>query len=122
MDHYLEITGVIFSLLFLILLIRENIWCWLFGIIGSAISIYLFIQAKLYSEAILYLYYIGISFYGWWRWSKQSDNPAQIHIWSWMNHLLAILIGIGCALGLGWYFQSQTDANNPFEDAFSTIF
>ena len=48
----IEILSVVFNLIYLVLLIKENIWCWPNGIIASILSVYLFVEAKLYSEAI----------------------------------------------------------------------
>ena len=119
----LEILSVVFSLVFLILVIRENIWCWPFGIISSALSIVLFYQIKLYSESILYIFYVIMGFYGWYRWQKfQSTQSFHIRKWRLPQHLRVILIGILLMIGLGYYFDKKTDAAIPYADAFSTMF
>lgn len=139
LDTILEWTSVIFGLLYLILLIYEKIWCWFFGIVGSALSIWLFYRTQLYSESILYIYYVVIGFYGWYVWSKlkpqklqpqnsdilddTADHPkSNFQEWSLLSHLLSILICSLLALGLGWVFNSYTDAKNAWLDAFTTIF
>ena len=48
-----EVLATAANLVFIILLIREKILCWPFGIAGSLLSIYLFVDARLYSEAFL---------------------------------------------------------------------
>ena len=68
----LELLGTILNIIFLILVIKENIWCWLFGILGSLVSIYLFVETKLYSESILYSYYVVMGVYGWRKWSRND--------------------------------------------------
>lgn len=45
------------------------------GIAASAISIYLLFGAGLYGECLLTLYYIVMSFYGWWYWIKKKHLP-----------------------------------------------
>ena len=70
----LELIAVILGLIYLILLIKEKIACWIFGILSSAISIYLFYSIQLYSEAILYFYYVLIGIYGFWLWSTQRGR------------------------------------------------
>lgn len=45
------------------------------GIAASAISIYLLLHAGLYGESLLALYYIVMSFYGWWYWVKKKHLP-----------------------------------------------
>jgi nicotinamide mononucleotide transporter len=122
---YLEIIGTILNLLFLILVIKENIWCWLFGILGSIISIILFIETKLYSESILYIYYVIIGFYGWRKWTRASANSKKelkVSEKSIVYHASWIVICCLLAFGLGYFFENYTDANNPYFDSYSTIF
>lgn len=118
----IEIFAVITSLIFLILLIKQNIWCWVFGIISSIASIYLFIQAKLYSEAILYFYYVAIGIYGWIVWKRPQSGILAIKIKGRFYHVIVLLIGISLSLMMGLLFRMYTDAARSFADAFSTIF
>ena len=119
-----EITAVIFGLAFLFLVIAEKRIGWIFGIIGSAISVYLFIYTKLYSEAILYTYYVVMGFYGWYIWGKKSDQEESLPVTklSWISILKFIGLGICLALGLGYTFRRYTDASSPWLDSFTTIF
>ncbi|MCB0702322.1 MAG: nicotinamide mononucleotide transporter [Ignavibacteriae bacterium] len=122
-DTAIEIIATILNFCFLILVIRENIWCWLFGILGSMVSIYLFIETKLYSESILYSYYVIMGFYGWRKWSSNNkDSPLNVSEVSLLVHLGWITLSISFALALGWFFSNHTDANNPYFDAFTTVF
>ncbi|WP_068547522.1 nicotinamide riboside transporter PnuC [Thalassotalea crassostreae] len=123
----LEICATLSSLIYIILLIKENRLCWPFGIVGSALSIYLMLSVKLYSEAILYSYYVVVGFWGWMRWhqleslrNNKQDNPI-IH-WTIGKHLKAIFVCSLMAIGLGMFFQTTTDAERPIIDAFTTIF
>ena len=119
----IEIVGTILNLAFLILVIRENIWCWLFGILGSLFSIYLFIETKLYSESILYSYYVIMGFYGWRKWSSSNnDKSLQVSETSLLVHSNWIIFCTAIAISLGWLFSNYTDANNPYFDAFTTVF
>lgn len=119
----IEIAAVITGLLWIILLIKENIWCWIFGILSALLSIYFFYNLKLYAEAILYIYYVFISMYGWYVWSNKGlEDKRKIRTWSWTFHLSSIVIGIIGTYFLGSYFANNTDAQRPFHDSFSTIF
>ncbi len=120
----IEILAVIFNLIYLVLLVKENIWCWPNGILASILSIYLFVDAKLYSEAILYGFYIVIGVYGWLVWAGvlSSNKSIRIKTWRIKPHLFALAAGIIGLLGLGYFFNTQTDADKPYYDAFSTSF
>ena len=124
---YIEWTAVFLNLIFLVLLIKENKWCWIFGIIASAISIYLFIQFKLYSEAVLYFFYVLIGVYGWYVWTanekkKENNTEFEVSTWSWAKHIPIILIGVALSVGLGLFFKTQTDAERTYVDSTTTIF
>jgi len=119
---YLEILGVLLSLVFVVLMMLQNIWCWLFGILGSLLSIVIFIEAKLYSESILYAFYVGVGIYGWVKWHTKDQKGIPIKRWTLINHVIAACTGALGAMGLGFFFSTQSDAESPFFDAFTTSF
>jgi len=111
------------NLLYVLLLIRERIICWAFGIIGSLLSVGLFIDARLYSESVLYLFYAAMAVWGWFRWHRReavADNP--VIRWQLAQHLRAIVVAALLALGLGLSVHFYSDAERPLFDAFTTIF
>ncbi|TDG13476.1 nicotinamide riboside transporter PnuC [Seongchinamella unica] len=119
----IEIIATLAGLLYIILLIRENIICWPFGIVGSLLSIYLFIDGKLYSEAFLYSYYVIMGAWGWMRWSQRNaahENPVVRY--GLPAHFTIILVSAAGALALGSFFSAYTDAHHPYIDAFTTTF
>ncbi|MEO1263130.1 MAG: nicotinamide riboside transporter PnuC [Bacteroidota bacterium] len=119
----IEIASVILNLLYVILLMRENIWCWICGIIGSALGAYLMFQSKLYSETILYLFYVAIGVYGWYIWHKEGiEKEFKIKRWGWQKHLVAIAIGLAGAISFALFFSKNTDADYPWIDAHTTVF
>ncbi len=124
MDNLLavEIASSVLGLIFITLLIYENIWCWFFAIISAILSVYLFYQYKLYSESILYFYYILNAIYGYYIWSRVDEDVSIIKKVSLRYHTIVISIGIVFSLLLGFFFYKNSDAERPFCDASSTIF
>ena len=119
----LEIVATGASLIYIVLLIKEKIACWAFGIIGSLLSIYLFIDARLYSESFLYLFYAGMGVWGWIYWHRKLEADSNPVIrWQAHRHLLAIIIACVLAAALGFTVQHYTDAQRPLFDAFTTVF
>lgn len=127
---YLEVAGVLFWAIYLILVVRENIWCWPFAIIAASITIFLFFQAKIYMEAILNVYYVIAACYGWFYWTKgrqssQADssgnsgkqNKVPVSMWSLRLHIVSFLITAAVAYGLGTLSKVYTDAPRPYVDA-----
>ena len=119
---YVEWTAVALSLTFLYLLIKENKWCWLFGIVSSAMSVYLMYQFKLYSETALYVFYVLIGFYGWYVWGKEKDEVLVVSTWSLLTHIAILIIGGIYSYCLGTFFLTQTDAERTYVDATTSIF
>jgi nicotinamide mononucleotide transporter len=126
MDVYtvLEIISVILGVLYLILMVKENIWCWIFGIISSAITIYLYIHVTLYLEAGLNFYYILAGFYGWMYWHKHHGKNQKTPVIEWRlkYHLINITSGIALSLILGYTMHQFTDSHRPYIDATITVF
>ncbi|MGY0407232.1 MAG: nicotinamide riboside transporter PnuC [Polaribacter sp.] len=124
MVKILEIIAVIFSLIYLMLLIKEKIACWFFGISSSIISIYIFYSIGLYSESLLYFYYIIVGIYGYQLWKKSSNKKEALKVSTIgiKKHLLIVLIGIITSVILGYFFDQNTNAINPYLDASTTIF
>ena len=117
-----EWLAVGFNLAFVLLIIKENKWGWPFGIIGSFLSIYIFIESKYYSEAILYSYYVFMGVYGWIRWSSPKTKHKLIREWGLGKHLLAFVTGCVLFVLLGKAFSTYSDADKPYYDSFSTVF
>ena len=120
----LEWIAVAFNLLFIVLLVKKNILCWIFGILGSLLSVFLFLspEVKLYSEAILYGVYALLGIYGWYMWRGRKESDFTIITWDIPFHVLSILIGLFIWIALGYVMTNYTSAQTPWADAFSTSF
>lgn len=119
----IEILGAGASLIYLVLLVKEKVLCWPFGIVGSLLAVYLFFHSKLYSEAVLYFFYAAMGVWGWLRWQQRSaagSNPVIMQTLAY--HARAIALTSAAALGLGTVMISTTDAQRPMFDAFTTAF
>lgn len=120
---FLEIVATLSGIIYVLLAIRENIWCWLFGIVSSAISIYLFVGAQLYAEAVLYIYYVWAGIYGWYNWGRGAEKGALPVIeLKFQQHLLWIGLGLVGAILLATLLQTYTNAALPLLDAHTTVF
>jgi len=100
MNVILEAIDVILNLIYLVLLMKERISCWFFDITASLISIYIFYSKNLYSESILYVYYVIVGIYGYQLWTKKKDKKERLKVRtiSLKKHLLTISIGIVASL------------------------
>ncbi len=118
MSSLWELTAVVLAVLYLLLAIRESVWCWAAGSASSAIYLVLLARVALYMESALQLFYIGISVYGWWRWGRAPKTGLRIRTWGVLQHLSALL-AIGLAtLVSGTLLTAWTVAALPYVDAF----
>ena len=118
-QNWLEITAVIFAILYLILAVKQNILCWIAGIISSVLYFFIMQKAGLYMEAYLQVFYVVMGIYGWSQWSaSNASNPSFIvNTWSKYQHMIAISIILALSLLSGLLLEKYTDAALPFLDA-----
>ncbi len=119
---WVQWLAVLFNILYVIYAARQNIWCWPFGLIGVSLLLSIYINVQLYSDALLQIFYMGMSIYGWisWRHSQDATSPS-IHQVAPLRHLLFLAIGSAGAIILGFFWQ-KFGAALPFIDAFTTSF
>ena len=117
----LETLAVIFSVIYVILATKENIWCWAAALISVGLYIYICCQAKLYAETGLQVFYFIMAIYGYFSWSK-NDGALMISEWSTNKHFIIILSATLITFLLGFIFSIYTDAKMPIVDSFTTVF
>ena len=121
--HYVEILGVIFSILYLIFSIRQNILLWPLGIASALLYMVVFYQSKFYADMGLNGYYVVISIYGWLLWRKGSaEGGSKLAVSRLGKRHALILLGFTAAAfaGIGLVLDRYTDSPVPYWDAFTT--
>ena len=116
----LESIAVLFSILYVILAAKENIWCWTAAIISVSLYIYICFNAQLFAETGLQIFYFIMAIVGYYMWNK--DDKERIKEWGEIKHLIIILIGAILTFFIGFYFSEYTSAKNPIIDSFTTVF
>lgn len=117
----LEAVSVMAGLAYALLAVKRLRWCWLAGGISSAILVYLAARAHLPMQATLQGYYVAMSFYGFWHWSKEQGAGAfEVTTWPLRSHLLAwVAILLASAISAHWLAE-ETHAAWPFLDSVTT--
>jgi len=118
----IEAAGAVCSIIYSVLLIREKILGWVFGIVSSILGVILFFETKLYAQAIISIYYAGVGVYGWYYWVKAKQRDEHIHIWSIRQHLIYIAVFTVISIGCAYLFETYTDSSSPYLDSFITVF
>lgn len=119
-----EAVAVLAAIAYLGLAIRQNIWCWLFAGISTAIYVGLFIDAKLYMESALNAFYLVMAGYGWsvWRSGHGDEQPRPVVIWPMRVHVSAIAGIVALSVINGYLLSTHSDAVFPYVDSLITWF
>lgn len=112
------------AIIYVLLATIENVWCWLFGILSSFLSIYLCYTAQLFLECGLQLFYVAIGVYGWYQWLYGSAEKKELKVvsWSLQQSILPTLIGLFSFLILGFIAGKYSSQALPYLDGFITAF
>jgi nicotinamide mononucleotide transporter len=119
----LEFSGLVTGLACVALLIRQNIWTWPLGIVYVLISIWIFLDARLYADLLLHVLFLVLNVYGWYYWlrgGEASTNAVPVtRAGTARVAALCALAACGTAV-FGWCFATYTDAALPYWDNATT--
>lgn len=119
----LELVGVFFAAIYLILISFKSKWGWLFSTMSSLTLIYAVYLSRLYFDVVLHSFFILTSFYGWYQWSDDQNLPNRgIKKWTLKAHLTAVLICLIISIFMGFVFDSYTQQVSSYMNAFTTVF
>ena len=118
--NWIEITGVILSLIYLHLSIRQKVGLWFFGIISSIFYTVVFVESGLYADMSLQVYYIAISIYGWIHWKKghisqKEEIPATFMASK--DWIIAVIGTVVVCLLYYFILTRYTDSTVPVTDS-----
>ena len=115
-----EAVAVIAGLVYVVLTVRRNRWCWLAGGVSSLILAVLAAQSRLPMQAALQAWYVAMSVYGWLRWS--ADSGTAVAVWRWRSHLLGVGACLLASVGVAGWVAAATNAAWPLLDTATTVF
>lgn len=118
----LEAAAAMLAVSYVILAIRQNIWCWLCAGVSTAIFAYLFFDVRLYMESILNVFYFLMALYGWWQWrgGRQRQSDVPVVVWSRRTHASAIAVILLMSAASGYALATHSDAAFPYIDSLTT--
>jgi nicotinamide mononucleotide transporter len=79
-DIVLEVTAIVFGLLSVWYAKKDNIWVFPTGIINTAIYVYLLWKWSLLGDMMINFYYVVMSIYGWYHWTRKKDDVIEFPI------------------------------------------
>ena len=118
-----ETVGAVTGLLSVWLTVKENIWCWLTGLVSVIFYLIFFYQSNLYANMGLQVIYIYLQFYGWYEWLYGGKNRTELEVSrsnAKINLWLAVIF-IAATAVMAWPLHRFTDAALPLWDSAATV-
>ena len=123
-NNYIEIAGFVAALVYMYFSVKQNIWLWPWGIITSAAYIFVFFNSKFYADMGLQVYYLVISFYGWYFWiygnKKGNDESVPVKNIGLKLAIILSVVFLMLFLVIALILVRYTDSTLPYWDSFTT--
>ena len=125
-NYWLEILGTLSGLVCVWLLIKESVLTFPIGLFYAVITSAVVLEARLYADLVLNLYFVLMNGYGWYFWIRGAEERqiegkllvANIPRNELGLALVAIILG---TLAAGYFFSAYTDADFAYWDSLTTV-
>lgn len=118
--NIIEIAGASLGFLFVLLEIRQHKMMWIVGGASALLYMALFYNSSLFASMALQLWYLGASFYGWFKWKKSFSSNEDERVTVEISRRRLLLSSIIAIIGIGvvWLFLKQfSEDPQPLVDA-----
>jgi nicotinamide mononucleotide transporter len=117
---FLEFLGLVFGLLTVWYLIKQNILTWPAGIIYVLISFVIFWKIQLYGDFITHIFFLVLNIYGWYYWLfGRKDNEKDLPVTKFSlkkNVIIIAFTGVGVLI-FGYFLEQLPNMINGLEPA-----
>ena len=145
--NYLDLITALLGLAYILLEYRASAWMWAVGVVMQLLGIVLYYQKGLYADCGMEFYYLAMTAYGCWRWTRRpalamasvsdavsapdgspadalplSGTPSSSGITHIPFRLALIWTCVAAMLWalIWWLLSTFTDSTVPVADAFTT--
>jgi nicotinamide mononucleotide transporter len=117
-DHWIELAGTITTVLGIWLTTRRVLICWPVTLAADLLYLVVFYRAQLLSDALLQVFFVAFTLYGWWHWWRgvRQEGEVRVVALSLRSLLIALAAGAAGSLLLG-EAAKRLHAALPFLDA-----
>jgi nicotinamide mononucleotide transporter len=121
--HALEIAGMAATVIGIWLTTRRLLICWPVVLLADLLYLVVFFRARLFSDAMLQMFFVAFTLYGWWHWWRGLRAEGEVRVVpldarGWFAGLAAGALG---AVLLGW-LMVRVGAALPHLDAALTSY
>ena len=117
-EHGLEIVGTVTTILGIWLTTRRVLLCWPVVLLADVLYLVVFYRARLFSDALLQIFFVVFTLYGWWHWWRGVREVVPLPLRGWLAGLAAGAVG---SFLLGW-LMVRIGAALPHLDAALTSY
>jgi len=116
-----EALAVVLAVTYLLLAIRQNIWCWAAAAASALIYLFILFHSKLYMQSLLQLYYLAMAAYGWHHWRQPQGAGGELPVTTWplLYHAFAVGLVLSLVYLSGVVLTRYSDSVLPHLDAFT---
>ena len=116
-----EALAVLLGVVYVLLILKRKRLGWVAGGVSSSIYVYLAARARLPMQSVLQAYYVVMSFYGWYSWTRaQQQEEGRISRWPARYHLAALAAIVLLSFVTAHWLARETHAAWPYLDSFTT--
>ena len=116
----IEIIAAVCGAIAVWLTTRQHILNWPIGLVQVALYVFVFYEAKLYSDMVLHVIYVVLQFYGWYNWLHGGKNNSVLRVSRLTPTQLwaAVTIVLAATSLWGYLIDRFTYAEMVYPDAF----
>jgi nicotinamide mononucleotide transporter len=117
-SHWWELAGWAATFFGIWLTTRRTLWCWPITLAADVLYLVVFYQAQLLSDALLQVFFVVFTLYGWWNWRRGVREEGEVRVapLAGMNAAIAIVAGVAGTFVLG-AIAKRFHAALPYLDA-----
>jgi nicotinamide mononucleotide transporter len=97
-SHGLELAGFLITALGIWLTTKRLLICWPVVLLADFLYLVVFYQARLFSDALLQVFFVIFTLYGWWHWWRGVRQDGEVRVVPLSFTAMMLAVGAG-ALG-----------------------
>lgn len=124
---FLEFVAFVLGILSVWFAQKNNIWVYPTGLVATVITTYLLYKASYLGDMLINIYFSVMSIYGWYNWSKKTNETATLSISRTNNKdkiigILLFFVTIFVVFGIYNFFDYEIKNDNYIDIFASGIF
>jgi nicotinamide mononucleotide transporter len=103
-SNWLEAAGFLTTLIGIWLTTRRLLICWPVVLVSDVLYLIVFYRTRLLSDALLQIFFIAFTLYGWWHWWRGIREEGEVRVvpLDLAGWVIGIAAGAAGSFALGW--------------------